>query len=206
MRHRDSGSGSVKFLRSDAPGPNFSEATLAAVGAAISDGRLDDTVPAASATAYGIGTMFDDGATTGLLELRPNGRRAGATRFGSVPLPNHSARRTFWRSQRCHGYWSQRKCSKFRYQLARRPSVREVRSSPDLAVRIAEIHAALRQTYGVPGGSAPLCSMSADSSPIRHSAESSSDTLATRRALRSMMTSSTATTLRRLRTGCGRPT
>jgi hypothetical protein len=43
-------------------GPNLSEATLAAVGSAISEGRLDDTIPAASATPEGVGTMFDDGA------------------------------------------------------------------------------------------------------------------------------------------------
>jgi dienelactone hydrolase len=43
-------------------GPRLSEVTRAAVTRAIADGRLDDTVPAVSATADGLGIMFSDGA------------------------------------------------------------------------------------------------------------------------------------------------
>jgi pimeloyl-ACP methyl ester carboxylesterase len=43
-------------------GPALSEATLAAMSAALTEGRLDDTLPAASATSDGLGIMYADGA------------------------------------------------------------------------------------------------------------------------------------------------
>jgi uncharacterized protein len=43
-------------------GPALSEATLTALSAALTKGRLDDTMPAASATPDGLGIMYADGA------------------------------------------------------------------------------------------------------------------------------------------------
>jgi uncharacterized protein len=45
-----------------AGGPAPSEATVAAVTRALEAGRVDDTVPAVSATETGLGIMFEDGA------------------------------------------------------------------------------------------------------------------------------------------------
>ncbi|MGI8446599.1 MAG: hypothetical protein ACR2MP_05310 [Streptosporangiaceae bacterium] len=59
-------------------GPSLSEATVAAVTTAIGEGRLNDTVPAVSPTADGIGVMFDDGAydwSTRVAEERAPGWR-----------------------------------------------------------------------------------------------------------------------------------
>jgi dienelactone hydrolase len=43
-------------------GPALSEATVAAVSTALTEGRLDNTIPAAAATADGLGIMYADGA------------------------------------------------------------------------------------------------------------------------------------------------
>jgi uncharacterized protein len=45
-----------------AAGPDLSDATVATIAAAIEQDRLDDVIPAVSATRDGVGVMFEDGA------------------------------------------------------------------------------------------------------------------------------------------------
>ena len=70
-------------------GPGFSQATLAAVSSAISEGRLDDTIPAVSTTADEVGAMFNDGAydwfTRVAAEVAPSWRNE--VRIGAFTEP-----------------------------------------------------------------------------------------------------------------------
>jgi len=81
-------------------GPELSAATLAAITASIEAGRLDDTVPAASATPDGLGVMFHDDAygwfTRSAAERAPAWRneiRIGALLETFSPLDHLAAAR-----------------------------------------------------------------------------------------------------------------
>jgi uncharacterized protein len=80
--------------------PGVSPATVAAIAAALAAGRVDDVIPAVSATRDGLGIMFEDGAydwfTRVAAERAPGWRdevRVGALTDGVRPLDHlHRAR------------------------------------------------------------------------------------------------------------------
>lgn len=70
----------------------LSAATVGAVSDALEKGRLDDVIPAVSASADGLGIMYPDdlyGWFTRVCFVR-SGHQAGVMRFGSVPSLSHS--------------------------------------------------------------------------------------------------------------------